>query len=180
MKKFLSIALIIAAMILAGCGNEKTVNQSTKSTTPALETKNDKVDAILIAGSVWVLDSDNVPYLADAVARNDMDYLNQLMIEGKVFQVDHDTKVTRFGLASDKNNALILFKEGRYTNKTGCTFAQWVYDEKEYNSTRPQAQTQSPLMLIQQSLARTENYFDFIKGENVEGLNQISCRFYYS
>ena len=76
MKKFLSIALIIAAMILAGCGNEKTVNQSTKSTTPALETKNDKVDAILIAGSVWVLDSDNMPYLADAIARNDMDYLN--------------------------------------------------------------------------------------------------------
>lgn len=61
----------------------------------------------LLKNSFWVVDSDNIPYLVDALARDDTEYLEQLIIERKVFQVDHDTKVMRFGVSADKHFALI-------------------------------------------------------------------------
>lgn len=129
MKNFLLVMFILLAVIFSGCGTEKTTEQSQSVTETE---KNDKVASILLKNSFWVMDSDNMKYLNDAIARKDAEYLDQLMIERKVFFVDKNTKVTRFGVAADKNNVLIIFNEGRYTNKTGCTHASNVVDEDEY------------------------------------------------
>ena len=118
MKKFLSVALIIMTILFAGCGSKKNI----------------EVPAVLLANSFWVADSDNMPYLIDALARDDTEYLKQLILEGKVFQVDRDTKVTRFGVVADEHYALISFKEGRYTNKSGCALKVSVYTEDEYQN----------------------------------------------
>lgn len=164
MKNFLSIALIIAAVILVGCGGEKRADISYGS--------NEKVAAILQKDSLWVMDSKNVPYLNDAIARKDVEYLEQLMIEGKVFLADKDTKVTRFGLAADKNIVMILFKEGRYTNKTGCTHASNVLTEKEY-SEYLENRKKAALSLVQHCLISTENYSGIILSGNEEGIKQL-------
>lgn len=119
MKKFLAVTLILASIFVVGCGGEKFAGE-----TPA----------ILLKNSFWVADSKNMKYLADALARDDMEYLKQLMLEGKVFQVDRDTKVVRSGLAANKHYSLISFKEGRYTNKSGCALNVAIYTEEEYQN----------------------------------------------
>ena len=118
MKKILSVALIMITILFAGCGNDKS----------------NEIPSVLLKNSFWVADSGNMPYLIDALSRDDVEYLKQLMLEGKVFQVDRDTKVARFGVAADEHYALISFKEGRYTNKSGCALKVSVYTEDEYQN----------------------------------------------
>ena len=164
MKNFLSVLLMFAIIILVGCANEGKDNHADK---------NDEVDSILLKDSLWVADSDNMPYLNDAISRKDTEYLEQLVIERKVFIADKDTKVVRFGVAAYKNNALILFKEGRYTNKTGCTHASNVIDEKEFPA-YVKEQKQKKITLIQKSLLETERYADVIATGNPEEINRFS------
>ena len=166
MKKFFVVALMSVMLVCVACGNEKSAEQSA----PA-EPK--KIDAVLVAGSFWVIESENMPYLTDALTRKDTEYLRQLMLEGKVFHVDKDTKVTRFGVAADKNNVLILFKEGRYTNKTGCTYVSSVIAEKDYSSYL-ESQRHAKLALIRDSLTSTEKYLDIIASGNVKEVEQFS------
>lgn len=118
MKKILAVALMTLVFLLAGCSKDKV----------------EETPAVLLGNSFWVADSENIPYLADALARDDVEYLNQLMLEGKVFKVDRDTKVARFGVADDSHFALISFKEGRYTNKSGYAFNVSTFTEDEYQN----------------------------------------------
>ena len=182
MKNFLSVALIFFTLFLVGCGEERNVAEkldenknvglsTNKVEQPAPEPE--KVDAILVAGSFWVIESENMMYLKDAIARSDMEYLKQLTLEGKVYLVDKDTKVTRFGVAADENNVLISFKEGRYTNKSGYTFANNVFAEKEYPAAYLAIQNEEPITLIHHGLASTANYFELIEAKNTESLNQM-------
>lgn len=155
MKKYFSIALmVVVAVILGGCGGNAHENKVPKKSS-------DEIAAVLLKDSFWVMDSGDMPYLNDAISRKDIDYLKQLMIEGKVFYVDRDTKVTRFGIAADKNNVLIIFNEGRYTNKTGCTHASNVIDEKDF-PTYAESQKKKIVDLIQKCLTNTENYSEAI------------------
>lgn len=179
MKKFLSVAFILVAMILVGCGGKTADKYAPES---------EKVDAILLADSFWVVDAENMPYLTDAITRKDTEYLNQLMLEGKVFRVDKDTKVTRFGVAANENNVLIQFKEGRYTNKAGCTFKQYVYTEEDYLvekhkeeerlkkefQTKMEQEKQEVIALIQDCFGRTEKYFLIISTGNEEELKSLA------
>lgn len=171
MKKFLSVALIIMTILLAGCGNEKTAEQSAsvevKNEQPVPEVK--KIDSILVAGSFWVLNSENMPYLSDALTRSDADYLKQLILEEKIFRVDRDTKVIQSG----ENNTQISFKEGRYTNKIGYSFTYNIFPEKGYPDTYLKSQEQEPMVLIHHGLAGTDNYFELIETDNIEALNQM-------
>ena len=164
MKRFLAVVLIIATMILVGCGSGKSVDTSSKS--------NEEVAAVLQKDSLWVMDSDNMPYLNDAIKRKDVDYLKQLMIEGKVFLADKDTKVTRFGVTADKNNVLILFNEGRYTNKTGCTHASNVVDEKDFPA-YVENQKKKKFTLIQDGLTKTEKYSEIVASGNLQEITQF-------
>ena len=161
MKKYLATVLIFFAVIFVGCGFKKDIQLVNSDAR-----RNDKIDAILLAKSFWVADSKNMAYLNDAISRRDEDYLKQLMIERKVFIVDKDTKITRFGAAADKNNVLILFKEGRYTNKTGCTHASNVIDEKDFSKYK-ENQKRKTTDLIKQCLKNTENYFEKISSGNL-------------
>ena len=190
MKKILAVALMFAFMIVAGCSSD---NSS-------------EVPSVLLKNSFWVTDSGNMPYLIDAIARDDVEYLKQLMLEGKVFQVDRDTKVTRFGVAANENYALISFKEGRYTNKSGCALKVSVYTEEEYQiyleekrkeaeqreqerqakiekekqdkevqkKADEEAKKQEAVALVQNSLARTENYYLLITEGNEGELRRMA------
>lgn len=165
MKNFLTIALIVIAIILGGCDGNAHENKASQK-------NNDKIAAVLLKDSFWVMDSENMPYLNDAISRKDIEYLKQLMLEEKVFFVDRDTKVTRFGVAADKNNVLILFNEGRYTNKTGCTHASNVIDEKdfpEYISNQKKKISD----LIQKCLMNTANYADAISAGDLTEIKKL-------
>ena len=87
---------------------------------------------ILLAKSPFVQENENITYLADAIQRKDEDYLQQLIVENKVFLVDKDTKVDISINNSESNNVQILFKEGRYTNKKGVTLKNFLITEKAY------------------------------------------------
>lgn len=165
MNKIFLIVLVVVAVILGGCGGNAHENK-------APQNGNDEVAAFLLKDSFWVMNAENMPYLNDAISRKDVEYLKQLMIEGKVFLVDKDTKVTRFGVAADKNNVLILFREGRYTNKTGCTHASNVIDEKDF-SEYVEGQEQKKIALIQQCLANTANYSEAISAGDVAEIKRL-------
>lgn len=154
------VALFFA--IVSGLSPKDTVPETNKEK-PKVERQ---VSAVLLKDSFWVMDSGDMPYLNDAISRKDVEYLKQLMIEGKVFHIDRDTKVTRFGVAADKNNVLILFNEGRYTNKTGCTHASNVIDEKEFPA-YVETQKKKKVNLIQKCLTNTANYSDAISAGNL-------------
>ena len=164
MKKIFLVVLIAVAVIVSGCSGDKTADK------PAPESD---VDAVLVAGSFFVIDAENMSYLTDAIARKDTEYLNQLILEGKVFKVDKDTKVTRFGVAADENNVLIKFKEGRYTNKAGCTFKQRVYTEEEYQRYLENL-TEETTKIIQEFFVNTDNYFEVVNAEYIEESKRIS------
>lgn len=123
MKKILTVALLVVTFLIVGCGDAKKAEKD--------GTEKDEL-AVILKDSFWVADSQNMIYLYDALIRQDREYLNQLILEGKVFYVDRDTIVSRFGVAADPDNVLILFREGRYTNKAGCTFKENLYSEQEY------------------------------------------------
>lgn len=166
MKKFFLLTLMFLMIICAACGNKKSAEQPASA-------EPEKIDAVLVAGSFWVTESENMPYLNDAINRNDVEYMKQLMLEGKVFFVDHDTKVIRFGVAADKNNSLIQFKEGRYTNKTGCAYANNVIAEADFPAYL-EAQRQKKITQIKESLTSTEKYADVIAAGNLEEIERLS------
>lgn len=116
MKK-ISVFLITLSLIMFGCGNKVEIKEEKRE------------EAILLKDSLWC-ESEYAAEMNDANERRDYEYMRQLMIEGKVKSVDRDTKVERFGVAANPNNVLILFKEGKYTNKAGCAFAENVYMKK--------------------------------------------------
>ena len=68
------------------------------------------------------------------VYRQDKDYIEQLILEGKVYQTDKDVPVIEFGIAAEKSDALIQFKEGRYSNKTGVTLRNFLLSESQYQT----------------------------------------------
>ena len=115
---FLSVFLLVA-----GCSNDKNIN---------IEKLNKSEPRILLSNSSFVQESENMVYLADAIQRNDVDYLQQLIVENKVFVVDKDTKVDYFINDTNSNNAEIIFKEGRYTTKKGITLKNFLITEEEY------------------------------------------------
>lgn len=107
LRKFLLITLLIIVGISTGCTSKE------KKIAPK--------DCVLLKGSFWVQDSNYMHDLRDAVYRQDKEYLKQLMLEGKIYQTDRDVRVIEFGVTAEKNDALIKFKEGKYTNKAGVT-----------------------------------------------------------
>lgn len=174
MKKLFAIALIAATIFICGCGNqtaEQPAPNNPKVEQPAPEPE--RVDAVLVAGSFLTFDAENMPLLADALNRNDIEYLKQLVVEEKIFRVDKDTKILQIDEATSDGSIAIHFKEGRYTNKDGYAFAYTVFTEKEYPVAYLETQEQPPLQLIQSALAHTDNFFESIKSEDVEALNQL-------
>lgn len=164
MKKFLLLALIlVTTTFIGGCSS-----QPAEQPAPA-----EKVSSILLKESFWVVDSGNIPYLNDAITRKDTEYIKQLMIEGKVFLVDRDTKVTQIGEMTAYNNVPILFNEGRYTNKKGFTHASNVVAEKDFPA-YVETQKQKNIALIKVSLANTEKYTDVIATGNIEEIKHLS------
>lgn len=160
------VALFFA--IVSGLSPKDTVPETNKEK-PNVERQ---ISAVLLKDSFWVMDSRNMPYLNDAISRKDVEYLKQLMIERKIFLVDKNTKVTRFGVAADKNNVLILFNEGRYTNKTGCTQASNVIDEKDFPEYISNQKKQIA-NLIQKCLMNTASYSDVISAGDLSEIKKL-------
>ena len=166
MKKFISL-FIFAILLFTACGNEvKTDGTSTGKEISKEENK------ILLAGSFWVENSDYMAFLTDALRRNDKEYLQQLIIEKKVFFVDKDTRVKSFGYAADQNNELISFAEGRYTNKTGRTFKKFLLAEEEYRNREKKAR-EEVVSLIKKYFDETTDYETVINSSDYNHIARL-------
>ena len=124
-----SILVLLTVSLFSGCSNNG-------------EKLHDPEPRILLANSPFVQDDDNLKYLLDAIQRKDDDYLQQLIIENKVFSVDKDTHVDNIGTMTGTDNELIIFKEGRYTNKKGVTLKNFLITEKAYKMAEEAYQAQ--------------------------------------
>ena len=177
MRNFFKVAVLVAAIFICGCGGEKTaenpvpVESAIEQTASEPEKKEaNEVSAVLLKDSLWAIDEEYMAYLTDAVKRDDIEYIDQLTIEKKVFIVDRDTKVVRIGEAKPEGNVSIRFKEGRYTNKSGQAYVFNVIPEDEYPAYLEEKK-HDPKELIKNGLAGTDNYLELMKAENFKTEN---------
>lgn len=173
MKKILLILFVILSITIFGCSEQKSNSEYENKVEKTIYEEVVITDSILVAGSFFVTDSKNITFLKDSMKRNDIEYLKQLILENKVFYVDRDTSVKCFGEISNKDEVLITFNEGRYTNKQGYTFGYNVFSKDTYSIIQLVNKEQDPLQLIQISLLSTNNFFDLIKYEDVDGMNKM-------
>lgn len=166
MKKFISL-FIFAILLFTACGNEvKTDGTSSGKEIAKEENK------ILLAGSFWAENSDYMAFLTDALRRNDKEYLQQLIIEKKVFFVDKNTLVKSFGYTADQNNELISFAEGRYTNKTGRTLKKFLLTEEEYRNREKKAR-EEVVSLIKKYFDETADYETIAKSSDYNYIDRF-------
>lgn len=137
---------------------------------PEPEKEDIEVNAVLLKDSLWAIDEENMAYLTDAVQRDDIEYIDQLNIEKKVFATDRDTKVVRIGEVTPEGTVAIRFKEGRYTNKLGKAYVFNVISEEEYPAYLEEKKHE-PKELIKNGLASTDNFFELMKAENFKTEN---------
>lgn len=83
MKKFFLSTLMFLMIVSCGFGNEKSSEQPAPAEPKIEQLAPELVNAVLVAGSFWTNESNNMSLLADAFTRNDMEYLNQLLLEKK-------------------------------------------------------------------------------------------------
>lgn len=112
MKKIFSVALIIFALILVGCGNKYSD------------------ETILIGYATFVENKENIADFLDAEENDDEEFLKQQVIDGRIKYVDKETPVA---VIDEMNGGKILeikFLQGRYRNKVGYTRSDFVRDLK--------------------------------------------------
>ena len=161
MKKFIYFIMSLLFLFLViSCGNNNEVNNSSKS--PSIQQKNLESDKFILPKGFFLVEkSEYMPYLIDAIQRKDEEYLNQLILEQKVHYVEKDVKVSRFGYSSDPNNELIVFNEGKFTNKTGVTLKIFLLTEEQYNEREKKLYEESKDLIIK-CLNETDNYENII------------------
>ena len=161
LKKFYAVALLILIFFLAGCGSDNLNKKKDYD-------KQESEKLLLLQNSFWVQEYESLGYLIDALQRQDNDYLKQLMIEKKVFFVDKDTNVIGNAVATDSNIEMILFKEGRYTNKEGITLRKFLVNNAELQQRRNEA-----INFIIDSFNESQKNISDLTADNIEVTKQI-------
>lgn len=110
MKRFVVAVLILAMMIVSGCGSKYSD------------------ETLIVEFAFWSEDKENIPDLLDAINTRDTEFLAQQVIDGKIKHADKETKVA---VMSEFNNGEIVeikFLQGRYKNKVGYTLSEFIID----------------------------------------------------
>ena len=82
-KKILSVVLIVAAIILVGCGSKYSDETFIKE------------------NASWVEDKDKIADFLDVAETMDKDFFLQLYVDGKIKGIDKETKVAVTGELND-------------------------------------------------------------------------------
>ena len=76
----------------------------------------------------WTETKENARDLLDALETNDKDFFVQLYADGKIKEVDKETKITVTNELNDGKIIEIKFLQGRYKNKVGYTLLRFIED----------------------------------------------------
>lgn len=121
MKKFLSVALMLAVICVVGCGS------------------NYSDETFLEERTFWVANKEDIDDFIDGAGRGDKgefdeDFLQQQLLEGRIQFSDKEVKVAVTDELKGGKVVEIKFLQGRYKNKVGYVFPEFIIDvgkEKE-------------------------------------------------
>lgn len=108
--KFLSVMLVFLLVIMVGCG------------------KKYSEETYLNEDAAWVEKKEYVTDFLDAIETMDGEFLYQQILEGKVQHVDKETLVAVTDELERGKIVEIKFLQGRYKNKIGYTFPEFITD----------------------------------------------------
>lgn len=112
MRKFLTVAVLVALIFICGCGSKYS----------------DETYLDLVA--FWAETKENARDFLDGYETGDEDFLAQQFYDGRIKRAPE--KLTRIAITGDYDSGKIVeikFLEGRYKNKVGYTLARFVLDE---------------------------------------------------
>lgn len=163
---FVPILILMASALFSGCSNNA-------------EKLHKPEPRILLANSSFVQEYENMQYLLDAVQRKDEDYLKQLILENKVFYVDKDTHVDNIGNMADINHEVIIFKEGRYTNKKGITLKNSLLTEEKYSEHIKEKTRQERgkvlISYISDVFSKSDKLSSYLETDSIYVLNSLAA-----
>ena len=110
MRKFLTVAIIVAAIFICSCGSKYSD------------------ETLIVDFAFWTEDKKNIPDMLDAINTYDTEFLAQQVVDGKVKHADRETKIAVTGEYDGGKILEIKFLEGRYKNKVGYTLPKMIRD----------------------------------------------------
>lgn len=105
-----------------------TVNE----TRPKKDNEITAVTGVILRKAIWVKNPTDVDDFVAAVKRKDVEYIDQMIYDGRAFYVFADTRVFRSESGLYEGVVFITFLEGQYANQRGYTFSKVVPREDEY------------------------------------------------
>lgn len=119
--KLLTVALLLMAVILVGCGNKKSAEQPAPDVAP----KNARVDKMIYAtpehSCSCIVEADDVEGLAElhgTVSKEKLAAVYGLMVEhGKILIVRENTKVACYYADKRQGYVPVIFFEGEYKGR---------------------------------------------------------------
>lgn len=161
MKKFLSVALVLIVIIISGCGSKYSD------------------ETFLQQNASWVETKENVDDFMDAAGRgNDSEYdeefLMQQFLDGKIKSTDKEIKIAVTDKLKGGKVVEIKFLQGRYKNKVGYTFPEFIIDvgkERELEKKRDAEKKAADEKRLADEKARLEQLKNFLAQNNL----QIAC-----
>ena len=127
------IGVIIVACFFALAMDDESKNKSNiaEQNTSSQQSKSAKKEkeffaGVVLAHSLWVEDIRNLYDYKDGFISDDKEFLLQLVREGKAKFVENPTGVVWSGTYAKGEILKIKFFEGRYKNKSGYIFADFV------------------------------------------------------
>lgn len=139
MRKFLSIAFILVAMIIVGCGGEQSKSEKNSFVVKAsYQQKEDEErqrknmsEGLIFGETFWVDKKENIRDFIEAIETRDNEFFEQQIRDGKIYYVEKDTRIN---ISNDTlNNGKIVkiqFLRGKYKNKEGYTYIKCVVKTK--------------------------------------------------
>jgi len=138
-RKFLSIAFILVAMIIVGCGGEQSKSEKNSFVVKAsYQQKEDEErqrknmsEGLIFGETFWVDKKENIRDFIEAIETRDNEFFEQQIRDGKIYYVEKDTRIN---ISNDTlNNGKIVkiqFLRGKYKNKEGYTYIKCVVKTK--------------------------------------------------
>ena len=125
MKKILIFALVVASVILVGCGNQPGVSLNGNDIELAKFTERN-VYASEERSCFCVVNKDDISAMLDAAERKDAKYLDDMLVDGRAFVVRELTKVKCSNTEVRRGIVLVNFLEGEFKGRWAYTFSKRV------------------------------------------------------
>ena len=153
MKKILTVALMAAIILLSGCGS------------------NYSDETFLEERTFWVANKDDIDDFIDGAGRGDKgefdeDFLQQQLLEGRIQFSDKEVKVAVTDELKGGKVVEIKFLQGRYKNKVGYTFPEFIIDvgkEKEIKKKQDEERRAKGLKQLEEQAKREQKEKEYIE-----------------